>query len=533
MSSAGNPPQRAGSKEWAALGLLVLPALLLFMMLTILFLASPYLAADLKPSSTETLWILDIYGFLMASLLVLMGTVADRFGHRNLLVAGAALFGIFSVLAAMADSPVMMIVWRAVLGIAAAMQMPATLGLIFSMFHDPKQRGVAIGTWAAAISGGVALGPLLAGLLLEAFSWRATFLVAVPVMAIVVIGGPLLLPRHQGAQGSKLDLFSAALLLATLLPLIYGIKSFATSDSPMLSTAGIVIGLALGIWFILRQLRSSAPLLDVRLFTNRTVGGALGVFILAATGLGGVYLMFTQFLQQVKDLSPLQTGFAILPAALVLIAVATLSPVIARRVRPGYVIATGLAVQVIGYLLFTQVDSETGLPMLIAGFVVLYPAVSPSMALTTDLVVSSVPPEKAGAAGGLASTVNDLGISLGVAIVGSIGTAAYSSGLADKLPEGLPAKDKAAAEENLSGAVAAAQNLPDHLADPLLRVTKDAFAGGLSIGSATAAVIAAAGAIIAALTLRHVPPTGAAAPGSQGGEADAAESVASAGGGSK
>lgn len=530
MTSAESPPQpRAGSREWAALGLLALPSLLLFMMLTILFLASPYLAADLKPSSTQTLWILDIYGFLMASLLVLMGTVADRFGHRNLLVTGAALFGVFSVAAAMTDSPEMMIVWRAALGVAAAMQMPATLGLIFSIFHDPKQRGVAIGTWAAAISAGVALGPLLAGVLLEAFSWRATFLVAVPVMAVVVIAGPLLLPRHKGSQGSKLDLFSAVLLLVTLLPLIYGIKSFATGDSPMLSTAAIVIGLVFGVWFVLRQLRSSQPLLDVRLFTNRTVGGALSVFILAATGLGGVYLMFTQFLQQVKGLSPLNTGFAILPAALVLIAVATLSPVIARRVRPGYVIATGLAVQAIGYLLFTQVESATGLPLLIVSFVVVYPAVSPSMALTTDLVVGSVPPEKAGAAGGLASTVNDLGISLGVAIIGTIGTAAYSSGLAGKLPEGLPPEVKEAAEENLSGAIAAAQNLPDNLADPLLRVTKDAFASGLSLGSAIAAVIAAAGAIIAAIALRHVPPTGSAAPGAPGGEPDATETAATAG----
>ncbi|MBU6534435.1 MFS transporter [Streptomyces sp. NPDC048405] len=521
MSSAASPPQtRAGRKEWTALGLLVLPALLLFMMLTILFLASPYLAADLEPTGTEILWILDIYGFLMASLLVLMGTVADRYGHRNLLVTGAALFGIFSVVAAMTDSPVMMIVWRAVLGIAAAMQMPATLGLIFSMFQDAKQRGVAIGIWAAAISGGVALGPLLAGLLLEAFSWRATFLVAVPVMAVVVIGGLLLLPGHQASQSTKLDLFSALLLVLTLLPFIYGIKSFATEDETARSIAAVVVGLAFGVWFVLRQLRSSAPLLDVRLFVNRTVGGALGVFILAATGLGGVYLMFTQFLQQVKDLSPIETGFAILPAAIVLIVVATLSPVIARRIRPGYVIATGLAVQVVGYLLFTQIESTTGLPLVIAGFVVLYPAVSPSMALTTDLVVGSVPPEKAGAAGGLASTVNDLGISLGVAIVGTIGTAAYSSGLENKLPDGLPAEAKDAADESLAGAVAAAQNLPDHLADPLLRVAKDAFAHGLNVGSGIAAAIAAVGAIIAAVTLRHVPPTGSAAPAEQSDEPD-------------
>ncbi|MCP3817851.1 MFS transporter [Streptomyces sp. A3M-1-3] len=509
--AAGGPEPTAGRKEWFALALLVLPAMLLFMMLTILFLAIPYLAADLKPSSTQTLWILDIYGFLMAGLLVLMGTVADRFGHRNLLMIGAAAFGVVSAVAGSADDPVMMIVWRALLGVAAAAQMPATLGLIFGMFQNPRQRGVAIGAWAAAISAGVALGPLLSGLLLDAFSWRATFLVAVPVMLLVVVGAPFLLPGHQKSQTGRLDLVSAVLLILALLPFIYGIKSIATDESLAVCLAAIAIGLVFGALFVIRQLRSPAPLLDVRLFGNRAVGGALGVFILAATGLGGIYLMFTQFLQQVKGLSPLETGFAILPAALVLIVVATLSPVMARRVRPGYVIATGLAVQVVGYLLLTQVGSDTGLPLLIASFIVLYPAVAPSMALTTDLVVSSVPPEKAGAAGGLSSTVNDLGISLGVAIVGSIGLATYRSEVTDGLPAGLPAEVEEAARDNLGGAIAAAGQLPGELGESLLQASRDAFAGGLNTGAYVAAGVAAVGAILAAVALRHVPPTGTAA----------------------
>ncbi|MFI6289778.1 MFS transporter [Streptomyces sp. NPDC051018] len=518
MSTArSSPAPTAGRREWFALALLVLPAMLLFMMLTILFLAIPYLAADLAPSSTQTLWILDIYGFLMAGFLVLMGTVADRIGHRSLLMAGAAVFGIVSVAAAATDDPAMMIVWRAVLGVAAAAQMPATLGLIFTMFRDAKQRGVAIGAWAAAISAGVALGPLLSGLLLDAFTWRATFLVAVPVMAVVLIGAPLLLPGHRNPGQGRLDIISAVLLLATLLPFIYGIKSIATGESLGLSLLSILIGVAVGALFVVRQLRSTAPLLDVRLFRNRTVSGALGVFILAATGLGGVYLMFTQFLQLVADLSPLETGFAILPAALALIVVATLSPVLARRVRPGYVIATGLAVQVVGYLMLTQVGSTTALPLLIASFIVLYPAVAPSMALTTDLVVGSVPPEKAGAAGGLSSTVNDLGISLGVAVVGSIGVARYRSEIEGALPTGLTPEAEKAARDNLDGAIAAADKLPAELGASLLRTARDSFASGFNLSAATAAGIAAAGAVLAALALRHIPPTGTpAAPAPEG-----------------
>lgn len=513
---------RAGRREWLGLGLLVLPSMLLFMMLTILFLAIPHMAADLAPSSTQLLWILDIYGFLMAGFLVTMGTLGDRIGRRRLLIIGAAVFGVVSVVASFTDDPAMMIFWRAVLGIAAATQMPATLGLIFAMFRDAKQRGVAIGAWAAGISAGVALGPLLSGILLEAFSWRATFLVAAPVMAVVVIGAPLLLPEHRDPNAGRLDLLSVLLLLATLLPFIYGVKSFAKEESTAVSLLTIAAGVAFGAWFVIRQLRSSAPVLDVRLFANRTVSGALVVFILAATGLGGVYLMFTQYLQLVAGLSPLQTGLAILPGALVLIVVATSAPILARRVRPGNVIAIGLAVQVIGYLMLTQVDSTSGLPLLIAGFIVLYPAVSPSMALTTDLVVGSVPPEKAGAASGLSTTASDLGISLGIAIVGSIGVATYRGEIDGTLPSGLPAEAAAAAKDSIDGAVSAAGQLPGELGTAVLESARAAFTSGLNIGAVVAAAIAAVAAVLAATRLRHVPPTGS-APAEQESDKTAAE----------
>ncbi|QSB04997.1 MFS transporter [Natronoglycomyces albus] len=501
----------AGRREWMGLALLILPSMLLFMMLTILFLAAPHMAADLHPSSTQLLWILDIYGFLMAGFLVAMGVLGDKVGRRMLLMAGAAVFGLVSVLAAFTNDPSMMILWRAVLGIAAAAQMPATLGLIFAMFNDVKQRGVAIGLWAAGISAGVALGPLLSGVLLELFSWRSTFLVAVPVMALVFIAAPLLLPEHRDPNAGKLDVMSAAILLATLLPAIYGVKRLAGDGSVAIAAAAIAMGVAFGIWFVARQLRLPAPLLDVRLFANPTVSGALSVFILSAAALGGVYFLLTQHLQLVMGLSPLQTGLAILPAALLLIVVAVSSPMLARRVRPGNVIATGLAVQVIGYLLLTQVNSTSGLPLVLAGFIILYPAVAPSMALTTDLVVGSVKPEKAGAASGLATTANDLGISLGVAVVGSIGVAAYRSEIADTLPSETPAQVRAAAEDSLDGAIAGAGQVSADISVSLLEAARAAFASGLNVASAVAAGIAVVASIIAATRLRHIPPTGSVA----------------------
>jgi MFS transporter, DHA2 family, multidrug resistance protein len=500
---------RAGRKEWLGLGLLVLPSLLLFMMLTILFLAIPHIAADLHPSGTQMLWIVDIYGFLMAGFLVAMGTLGDRVGRRLLFTAGSAVFAVVSLVAAGTDDPGMMIVWRAVLGVAAAAVMPATLGLIFSMFLDARQRGVAIGAWAASISVGVALGPLLSGLLLEVSTWRATFLVAVPVMAVVAIGAPFVLPEHRDAGAGRLDLLSVGLLLATLLPLVYGVKTLAKDDSLVVALGAVAVGVAFGIWFVRRQLRSATPLLDVRLFANRTVSGALAVYVLAALAMGGTYLMCTQYLQLVAGLSPLRTGLAILPAALVLVGVSLYTPILARTVRPGHIIAGGLAVQVVGYAMLAFVDSASGLPLMIAGFIVLYPAVSPAMALTTGLVVGSVPPEKAGAASGLSTTANDLGLSLGVALIGSIGVAAYRS---DVDLRGVPADIADTARESLDSAVAVARDLPPDLASAVLEPARAAFTGGLNLGAVIAAVVAAVGAVLAATRLRHVPPTGAPAP---------------------
>lgn len=501
------PAPRTGARQWWGLAVLVLPSTLLFMMLTILFLAAPSMAADLRPTGTQMLWILDIYGFVMAGFLVAMGVLGDRVGKRLLMVIGAIGFGALSVAAAFTTDPAMMIAWRALLGLSAAMMVPSTLGLIFVMFADARARGVAIGVWAGGISAGVALGPLLSGVLLESFGWQATFLVAVPVMVIVAIGAPLLLPEHKDPT-AKIDLFSALLLVGSLLAIIYGIKRFATQEHAGPSIGLLVAGALVGLWFVMRQLRAKQPLLDVRLFANKTVSAALLIFMLSAAALGGVYSMFTQYLQSVQGLSPLQAGLAILPAAAVLIVVSTLAPIFARKFRPGNVIAIGLATQVVGYILFTQLDARTGLALVIASFVLTYPGVAPAMALTTDLVVGSVPPEKAGGASGLATTANDLGISLGVAIIGSIGIAVYRSQIADLLPDGLPAEAEAAAARSVDGALVAAADLPGDLGTALTAAAQQAFSSGLNTAAIVSAAIAALIAIIAATRLRHIQPTG-------------------------
>jgi DHA2 family multidrug resistance protein-like MFS transporter len=313
--------------------------------------------------------------------------------------------------------------------------------------------------------------------------------------------GPAVQPGRD-PNACRLSVLSVVLLLAMLLPFIYGVKTLAKDDSLAIALGTIAVGAGFGVWFVVRQLRAGRA--AVRQSHSQR---SAGVFILAATALGGMYLMITQYLQRVGELSPLQTAQVILPGALLLVGASIYAPILARRARPGNIIAAGPAVQVIGYLMLTQVGSTAGLGLLIASFIVLYPGVNPAMAFTTNLVVGSVPPEKAGAASGLSTTANDLGISLGIALIGSIGVATYRNEIEETLPAGLPADVAAAAQDSIDGAVSAASELSTDLGAAVLEPARAAFTSGLNLGALIAAVVAA---VLAATRLRHVPPTGSA-----------------------
>src|SRR5687768_13525191 len=220
-------PARAGKREWIGLAAIALPCLLYAMDLTVLNLAVPKLSADLKPSSTQLLWIIDIYGFLVAGSLITMGTLGDRIGRRRLLMIGAVAFGVASVLAAFSRSAEMLIATRAVLGLAGATLAPSTLSLIRNMFLDADQRRVAIGVWITSYSVGAAIGPLVGGVLLEHFRWGSVFLIGVPVMVLLLVIGPSLLPEYRDPNAGRLDLLSAAMSLAAVLLVIYGLKKTA------------------------------------------------------------------------------------------------------------------------------------------------------------------------------------------------------------------------------------------------------------------------------------------------------------------
>ena len=508
----GPAPARAGRREWVGLAVLALACLLYAMDLTVLHLAVPALSEDLQPSSAQLLWITDIYGFMVAGFLVTMGTLGDRVGRRRLLLCGAAAFGVVSVVAAFSTSPEMLIASRALLGIAGATLAPSTLSLLFAMFADPRQRTTAIGIWITSFSAGGAIGPVVGGVLLEHFWWGSVFLVTLPVMALLLVLGPRVLPEYRDPGAERLDLPSAALLLVAVLAVIFGVKEVAQDGLSPPVVASILAGLTVGVVFVRRQFRLADPMIDPRLFRVPAFNASL------ATNLGGIFiavgyfLFVAQYLQLVLGLSPLQAGLWSLPSAAGLILGSNLAPQLLRHLRPAWVIGAGLGLAAVGLGVLTRVGGSADLAILVGASFVVSVGLAPVFTATTNLIVGSAPPERAGAASGISETGSELGGALGIAILGSIGVAIYRGGLADALPAGVPTEAAVAARDTLGGAVAVAQQLPAGLAAALLAASREAFTTGLQVTAGISAVVAVGIAVLATVTLRHVPATSEAEP---------------------
>jgi len=469
------PAPRAGRREWIALAVLALPCLLVTMDLTVLYLAVPELARDLEPSSSQLLWITDIYGFLIAGSLITMGTLGDRIGRRRLLLTGAAAFAAASALAAFSTTPEMLIGARALLGVAGATLMPSTLSLIRTLFEDPRQRTLAIGVWATSLSVGAAIGPVVGGSLLELFWWGSVFLLAVPVMALLLLLGPRLLPEYRDPAPGRFDLASAALSLAAVLAVVYGIKRLAEDGPGAASTAAIAAGLALAAVFVRRQAALDDPLIDLRLFRAPAFSASLAANMLAIFAILGTDLYIAQYLQLVLGMGPLQAGLWTLPAAGGFVVGSLLTPVLARRLRPAAAAAGGMALAGLGAAVLAQAD----LAAIVAGSTILSLGLAPVMTLGTDLIVGAAPAERAGAASAISETGIELGGALGIALLGSLGTAVYRS----QAPDG--------AHDTLAGAPAA-----------LLEAANAAFTQGFrAVAAASAALLL--GAALAAVVLRR------------------------------
>ncbi|WAA67701.1 MFS transporter [Microbacterium oxydans] len=494
---------RVGARGWAALIVLMLPVLLVSVDNTVLSFALPEISIALAPTGAEQLWIIDVYPLVLAGLLVTMGTLGDRFGRRKLLLIGAIGFAAVSGLAAFAPTAGLLIAARALLGFFGAMLMPSTLSLLRSIFQNRDQRRMAIAVWASAFSAGSALGPIVGGFLLEHFAWGSVFLIAVPVLIPLLIAAPLLVPESRDPNPGKIDLVSIVLSMATMIPVVYAIKSLAVDGPSLTAAAWALLGFGMGYLFVRRQLRVTSPMLDMALFRRGSFSGAILVNLLSVVALVGFLYFVSQHLQLVLGLSPMTAGLALVPGMLAMI-VAGLSVVpVSRRVPPHIVIPVALAFSVAGYLIVAFTTHEHGVLPLIVAFVVLGIGIGAAETISNELILSSAPAAKAGAASAVSETAYELGAVLGTAVLGGIITAFYRGALV--LPEGLPADVAHAAGETLAGAYTAAHALPGQLGDALWAAATEAFGSGVMVTSLIGAGLVVLAAVIAAVTLRKAP----------------------------
>ncbi|MBT9466037.1 MFS transporter [Hydrogenophaga sp.] len=471
-------PSKATRREWVALAVIALPCLVYAMDLTVLNLALPAISADLQPTAAQLLWIIDIYGFMVAGFLITMGTLGDKLGRRRMLLIGAAAFAAASVAAALSTTAHALIATRALLGIAGATLAPSTLSLISNMFRDERERRVAIGIWISSYSVGGAIGPLVGGVILQVFAWPAIFWAAVPVMVLLLVVGPFLLPEYRDAQAGRLDLGSVALSLTAVLGGVFALKQAAEGHLGPLTGVALAMSLVAGLTFVRRQRRIAYPLLDLQLFGQPRFAAAICTYALTSFAMFGVYIFVSQHLQLVLGLSPLMAGLCTVPWALSFVVGSMFTPAIAQRLRASQTMVAGLVVAAVGFAAMALVDGPHGLAWLIAGMVLMGLGMAPVFTLGNDIVISSAPPERAGAASALSETSSELSGALGIAVFGSLATSLYRNGLQTQMPPGISA-DAVAGASTLGGALTVAEALPAPLAEALRSAARTAFVDGM------------------------------------------------------
>ena len=489
---------RAGRREWIALAVLILPILIASMDVSVLFFAVPFIAQDLQPTATQQLWIFDVYGFVLAGLLLTMGSLGDRIGRRRLLLIGAVAFSAASLLAAYAQSAEMLIAARAVLGVAGATLMPSTLALIRNLFHDETDRTKAVAIWSAALTGGVALGPIISGVLLEHYWWGSVFLINIPAMLLLLVTAPFLLPESKGTRSARFDWLSSLLALGTVIPVIAGIKSVAADGWSTTAVLYAAVGLLVGVAFVRRQLAAEVPMLDVRALAERRFGGSVVVNVLAMFAVMGNAIILTQYLQSVLGLSPLTAALWSLVPSVVVAAAAPLAAVLSPRFGRPVIMAGGFVVSVVGFLLISRVEPSDGLWFLLLAAGLVSGGLVAVLSLITDYVVGVAPAERAGSVAGLVETSSELGGALGMALLGSVLAAVYRVQVDQLLPAGLPAE----AGQTLAGAVAVSAQLPGAIGEEVLDAGRAAYTSAMHAACLTAAGVLVVAIVVTLVLLR-------------------------------
>ncbi|TPQ15787.1 MFS transporter [Streptomyces sporangiiformans] len=490
------PAPRAGRREWTALGVLMLPLLLVSMDVSVLYFAIPAISADLEPSGTQQLWIFDIYAFVLAGLLMTMGSLGDRIGRRRLLLIGAVAFGAASLVAAYANSAETLIAARAVLGIGGATLMPSTLALVRTLFVDPSQRAKAIGLWSGVMTAGVALGSVMSGVLVEHFWWGSVFLVNLPAMALLLVLGPLLLPEAKNPAPGRFDLLSVPLSMAAVLPVIYGIKEIPSEGWNVRYVTSVTVGLLFAALFVHRQRTIASPMIPPALFRGHGFAPAVSLNLLSSFAMMGSAYFTTQYLQSVLGKSSMEAAlWGLLPTVLVGVAAPVAAQLVQRGVNRAYVVTGGFVVGACGYGMLTAAGTDS-MWLVLAAAGVIAAGIVVVMSQMMDLALGTVPVEKAGTATSVLETGAEFGGALGMAVLGSIGTAVYR--------DGIPASAPGPAHETLGGALEVARHLPGHAGEALVATAREAFTSGMQAAALAATVLLLGAAILASLALRQV-----------------------------
>ncbi|GAB3443179.1 MFS transporter [Streptomonospora sediminis] len=494
---------KAGVKEWIGLAVLMLPVLLISVTVTVLFFALPSLTAELSPSGAQQLWIVDIYAFLLAGLLIPMGNLGDRIGRRKLLLLGAVAFAATSAVAAYAPSAELLIAARALQGAAAATLMPPTLALIRTMFTDARQLQMAIAVWAAVFTLGSVAGPIIGGWMLENFWWGSVFLMNVPLMVLLLVLGPFLLPEYRDPAAGRFDILSVVFVLLAALPIVYAVKMAAEQDYGVLTWVSAVVGAVFVVVFVRRQRHLDDPMLDLALFRDKAFSVALIAATLAVFALVGTFYFITQYLMSVLGMSPFTAGLMTLPTAVSSVAGSMVGAALTRWFRPGNIMGFGMVCGAVGFVLVSQLGTASNIPLLFGGLLLLGWGIGSVQALASNMVVASAPPEKAGSASGLFESSTEFGQALGAAVLGSIGVAVYRATLIGDMPDGVPDTAADAASETVGGAMAAAAELNTAVGEALAAAARTAYVSGMQAAAVAGAVVMLLTGLLAFINLRN------------------------------
>ncbi|MEE1942730.1 MFS transporter [Streptomyces sp. TRM 70361] len=516
---AGGPRGAAGgANRWAVLVVLCVSLLLVAVDATVLHVAVPAVSGALRPGAVELLWIVDAYPLVCASLLILFGSLGDRVGRRRVLLAGYAVFGVASALAAYADSPGVLIAARALLGVGGAMIMPATLSILRQVFPDRRERALAIGVWSAVAAVGAAVGPLIGGLLLEHFWWGSVFLVNIPLMLVSIPVGRWLLPESTGDRDGPWDVLGALVAAAGLGALILGVKQSGGGVLGPGTVGPVLLGVSLLALFVRRQRRRRYPLVDCATLARPAFGTAVACIVLTVLALVGLALIAAQYLQLVLGLTPLETGLRLLPLSLAAIAAGLAGSRLLRRLGPRTMVTSGFLVTAAAVLLLTGAGGQDRPVLLLGGFVLLGLGLETTLFGSYESMLSEAPARHAGGAAAIGETAYQLGAGLGIAVLGTVMNAVYAPGV--RGAAGVPEEAAAGAAGSLGEAYRIAGQLGGPAGEALRTAARESFVHGLHVSLLVSAGLLVLGALAA---LRLPRTAESPAPGGEHGGERAAE----------